>query len=80
MININYILNNFLVGTKNYVLVDCPDVQEFLSCSIQDLSSDGKTMSLPILNYRKNMLLCGPFIPSDNPFYVQVKILDSISK
>ncbi|XP_060859495.1 hemicentin-1-like isoform X1 [Metopolophium dirhodum] len=61
-----------LKGAKNYILVNCPDVKKFVSCKIQDLSSDGTTEALPVLDFGRNLLLCGPFIPNDNPFYVQV--------
>lgn len=65
--------NEFLfTGTKNYVLVECPYITTFLSCNIQDISSDGKTEVLPIQNMRNNMLLCGPFLPHNDPFYIQV--------
>lgn len=66
-----------LKGAKNYILVDCPDVKKFITCKIQDLSSDGRTEALPILVFGKNLLLCGPFIPNDNPFYVQIIGMDS---
>lgn len=65
---------NVIVGAKNYVLINCPDVKEFLYCNIQGLNSDSKTLSLQISKFSKNLLLCGPFIPSSNPFYVQVNM------
>ncbi|XP_050530169.1 hemicentin-1-like isoform X2 [Daktulosphaira vitifoliae] len=61
-----------LKGTNNYILVKYEDVQKYLSCEIKDLRSDGKFATLPIFNISKNMLLCGPFMPGNNPFYVQV--------
>lgn len=69
------------IGTNNYVLIDCPDVQKFVSCSIQELNSgENKTESLPIFQFRNNtsMLLCGPFLPGDKPFYVQVLTLKNL--
>ncbi|XP_050438116.1 hemicentin-1-like isoform X2 [Adelges cooleyi] len=59
-------------GTSNYVLVKYPDVNAFLSCDIKELHSDGKNNSLPIFEISKNVMLCGPFVPNNNPFYVQV--------
>lgn len=77
MIEITYTYFFFIIlylGAKNYVLVDCPDVKKFVSCKLQDLSIDGKTETLSMLDFGKNLLLCGPFIPNNNPFYVQVNI------
>lgn len=62
----------FTLGAENYILVNCQDVKEYLSCKIQDLNSDVNIKPLPIVNLGENMLLCGPFVPNDNPFYVQV--------
>ncbi|XP_025417794.1 hemicentin-1-like isoform X3 [Sipha flava] len=62
-----------LKGANNYILIDCPDVTKFISCKTQDLYNENKTYSLPILELEKhNMLLCGPFLPNNNPFYIQV--------
>lgn len=61
-------------GAENYVLVNCQEVKKFLSCKIQDLNSGNNTKLLPIIDLGQNMLLCGPFMPDDNPFNVQVNI------
>lgn len=65
--------HRLVLGANNYILIECPDVRKFISCKIQDLYSENKTYSLPIQELEKhNMLLCGPFLPNANPFYVQV--------
>lgn len=65
--NVNFF---HFIGTKNYVLVHCPDARHFSCCNILDLNGDVRNILL--LKSEKNVLLCGPFKPKSNPFYVQV--------
>lgn len=62
---------SIILGSKNYVLVDCPDAKHFSCCNILDLNSNS-SKNLPLVKTEKNLLLCGPFKPNNNPFYVQV--------
>ncbi|VVC26961.1 Immunoglobulin subtype,Immunoglobulin-like domain,Immunoglobulin-like fold,von Willebrand factor [Cinara cedri] len=68
--NITQTSHRPLRGNKNYVLIDFPNIQEFNSCMIQDLDNK-QTKPLPIFP-TGNILLCGPFLPDDKPFYLQI--------
>lgn len=69
-ISIEFYVSIIILGVKNYVIVNCSDAKHFSCCNIMDLNNDGK--SIPLLNTEHNILVCGPFKPNNNPFYIQV--------